>query len=187
MLKGIPGITLHDQKSIPTRELFAQRDLRCTPQREALYDVLRNCVTHPTVEELHQLVTQEHDMSVSLATVYNTVEALCKSGLARRLPTGNGSCRFDANTDEHLHVRFLDTSEILDVPDELSNKILGCLRNSLLEQVKKQLGVEIESISIQLLARRDGNGSNGRPNHNGPLSADVEADNLAADDSSSSR
>lgn len=104
-------------------------------------------------------------MSVSLATVYNTVEALCNAGLARRMPTGNGSCRFDANTGEHLHVRFLDTSEILDVPHELSNKILGCLRNSLIEQVKNELGVDIEGISIQLLARRESNGNGNHSSH----------------------
>lgn len=139
----------------PAREVFAQHGLRCTPQRQVLYETLRECKSHPTVEELHQLVSHGHDTAISLATVYNTVEALCKAGLARRLPTANGSSRYDADTGEHLHVRFTDTAEILDVPAELSARILNCLRRSLIEQVKKELGVEIDSVSIQLLARRN--------------------------------
>lgn len=148
-----------------TRELFAAHDLRCTPQRKVLYEALCGCPDHPTVEELHQRVAQHHDMSISLATVYNTMEVLCKAGLAKRLPTDNGSCRYDADTGEHLHVRFVDTAEILDVPSELSEKILGCLRKNLLEQVRQQLGVDIESVSIQLLARRNGHDANGCNDH----------------------
>jgi len=175
--RGAEATVVSNEHTEPgTRELFAEHDLRCTPQRKALYEALRSCRDHPTVEELHQRVTQHHDMSISLATVYNTVEVLCKAGLAKRLPTDNGSCRYDAEMGEHLHVRFVDTAEILDVPQELSEKILGCLRKNLIEQVREQLRVNIESVSIQLLARRGG------PEHNGCNGHTDAGDTTSAED-----
>ena len=60
--------------------------------------------------------------SMSRATVYNTLETLCKAGLARQMPTASGTCRYDADTAGHVHVQMIETSEIRDVPvpaDEL--------------------------------------------------------------------
>ncbi len=138
----------------PAKDVFARHGLRCTPQRQVLFETLRQTKSHPTVEELHQLVVEQHDKAISLATVYNTVEVLCKAGLAKRFPTANGCCRYDADIGEHLHVRFTDTGEIVDVPAELSDKILGCLRSKLIEQVEQQLGISIENVNIQLHSRR---------------------------------
>lgn len=174
----------NEQTQPSTRQIFVDHDVRCTPQRKALYEALRACSDHPTVEELHQRVTQQHGMSISLATVYNTVEVLCKAGLAKRLPTDNGSCRYDADMGEHLHVRFVDTAEILDVPHELSDKILGCLRKNLIEQVRDQLGVDIESVSIQLLARRHNGDQQHNGCHSGPADGPHDADDAPSNSSS---
>ena len=114
---------------ISTRELFAQHQLRCTQQRMAVYETLRASDAHPTAEELFRLVKPKTD-KLSLATVYNTLDALCEAGLVRRMPTTNGCCRYDADTSEHLHIRFRDTSQIRDVPQHLSERLLACHRTS---------------------------------------------------------
>ena len=49
------------------------------------------------------------DISLSLATIYNTLEAFCQAGLAQRLPTPNGCCRYDATLENHLHVRYRES------------------------------------------------------------------------------
>ncbi len=97
------------------RALFAIHNLRCTEQRVAVYEVLRTSKSHPTVEELHQLARSRVDR-LSLATVYNTVKALCDAGLARRFTMSNGCSRYDADTCGHLHVCLWDTCELRDVP-----------------------------------------------------------------------
>lgn len=130
-----------------TRDLFARRNLRCTTQRLAVYEALRACPSHPTAEELYRMV-KPHTPRLSLATVYNTLEALCRSGLAQRLPTTNGSCRFDADTSEHLHVRARNGSEILDIPEELSRRLLRNFPREVLEEIEERLGIEIDGISI---------------------------------------
>ncbi len=135
-----------------TRELFARHNLRCTAQRRALYESLAESKSHPTAEELF-LTVKPSITRLSLATVYNTLEALCKAGLARKLPTSNGSCRYDADTSEHLHVCFRESNKIQDVPSELGSKLIEHLPRSVIAEIELKLGVHVDGLNIQLLAR----------------------------------
>jgi Fe2+ or Zn2+ uptake regulation protein len=138
---------------IETRELFAQHNLRCTRQRVAVYEALCECKCHPTAEQLFQLVKPRTD-KLSLATVYNALEALCTAELVRRMPTTNGSCRYDADTSEHLHVRFPSTAEIEDVPRDLGSKLTEQLPQDVIEEIEAAMGIKIDAVSVQLLASR---------------------------------
>lgn len=138
---------------INTRDLFIRSSLRCTTQRVALFDTLRECKSHPTAEELFRMVKPGME-SLSLATVYNTLDALCEAGLAQKLPTPNGTCRYDANTSEHLHIRIRDTGEIRDVPEELSQRLMDQVSRSVLDDIGREMDVTIDSISIQLIGRK---------------------------------
>ena len=61
-----------------TRDLFETRSLRCTCQRLALYDALKASMNHPTAEELYRVVKLRPEYGrLSLATVYNTLAAVC--------------------------------------------------------------------------------------------------------------
>jgi Fur family transcriptional regulator, peroxide stress response regulator len=136
-----------------TRELFKRHNLRCTRQRLALFEALRNCMTHPTAEELYRMV-QSKAGGLSRATVYNTLDSLCQAGLARRMATTNGCCRYDADTSEHLHFRCRETSEIHDVPSALSQQLIQKLPRQVLHDIEKCMGVQIEGVSIQLLGTK---------------------------------
>lgn len=140
----------------PTRELFQKHQLRCTRQRLALYEALRQTTGHPTAEELYLMARTKRD-PMSRATVYNTLEALCRAGLARRMPTVSGCCRYDADTSDHLHFRCRATARIHDVPPELGRQLLEGMPKGVLAQIEKSMGVKIEAVSVQLL----GCGENG--------------------------
>ena len=99
-------------------------------------------------------MVQPNTRRLSRATVYNTLEALCKAGLARQLPTTNGCCRYDADTTEHLHVRFRDNSEIRDVPAELGRRLLENLPARVLADIESRMGIKIDGVNIQLLGHR---------------------------------
>lgn len=137
-----------------TRSLFAEHHLRCTQQRAAVFDALRGCKTHPTAEELFNLVRPQME-SLSLATIYNTLDALCDAGLARKMPTTNGSFRYDADTTAHTHVCFTETAEILDVPSDLGQTLHAHLPAEVLERIEREMGISIESINIEIQARRE--------------------------------
>lgn len=119
----------------------------------ALYDALRQCTCHPTAEELYRMV-QPHTDGLSRATVYNTLEALCKAGLARQLPTTNGCCRYDADTSEHLHLRFRENAEIRDVPVDLGARLMQNLPKAVIKQIEQRMGVRIDGVSIQLVGSK---------------------------------
>ena len=138
---------------LSTRELFAKHNLRCTRQRTLVYEALRETDRHPTAEELHRLVSRG-DERLSLATVYNTLEALEAAGLLRRLATEDGKARFDADTHPHAHVHLADTGEIVDVPHELGDALLERLPRDVIGRLEQSLGVRIESVSLLLGGRR---------------------------------
>jgi len=132
---------------------FVEHGLRCTRQRRAVYHALAASRCHPTADELHKLVTQSDEDSLSLATVYNTLEAFCNAGLAHKLSGcgGNGSTRYDAAGDDHLHLRCRKTGRIADAPDDLGQRLLEQLPDELLDELQDRLGFQITKIQIDLL------------------------------------
>ena len=136
-----------------TPELFAVHRIRCTKQRRALYEVLAATSQHPTAEELYRIVkpATEH---LSRATVYNTLETLCGVGLVQKLPSNKGCCRYDADVSEHMHICFREDGSIRDVPDDLGKELTRQIPRAVIAAVEDRLGIEIDGISVRLLARR---------------------------------
>ena len=134
------------------QRIFARHGLRCTRQRQSLYTALLASRSHPTVDQLHRQVIC-NDPGISLATVYNTLEAFCRAGLAQKLPaTGsNGSARFDAIRDNHLHTRCRSTGTLADVPVELSQQILDHIPKATLSKIEAELGFKVEQVQIELV------------------------------------
>lgn len=133
------------------RELFARHGLRCTPQRETIYAALVATKAHPTAEELFQQVRTRLP-GVSLATVYNTLEALTRRGLARRFNNPHepeGPARFDADTSPHVHV-ISDDGRIRDVPEDLGDRLMSSLPPALLDELEARLGVRVDRVNIEL-------------------------------------
>jgi Fe2+ or Zn2+ uptake regulation protein len=139
------------------RELFRDHGLRHTRQRELVYSALASTMGHPTADELFHLVRSKDD-GLSLATVYNTLDALCECGLCRKLPTsmGAGPCRYDADVSPHVHVSTLD-GRMLDVPTELSRRLLAGLDRAVVAEIETRLGVPLGDLSVQVVERASSN------------------------------
>ena len=75
---------------------------RSTPQREHVYSVLLQKRDHPTAEEVF-IRTKKTMPDISMATVYNCLDALVKCGLARQVTLDRGATRFCPNMREHGH------------------------------------------------------------------------------------
>lgn len=135
------------------RDLFRESGLRCTRQRELVYGALAATKAHPTADELF-LAVRADEPGLSLATVYNTLEALTAAGLCRRLPSANGAgpCRFDADTSRHAHVALPD-GRFVDVPDTLGSALLEGVPAEMIATIERELGVSIDDVSLTLHAR----------------------------------
>lgn len=127
--------------------------LRVTRQREVVYSALIAFHLHPTAEELLRLV-REQDGEVSLATIYNTLEALSAAGLTRRIPdsSGRGPCRYDADLSPHAHVTTPD-GQTIDLPPDLSKRVLAHLPRELVAEVEARTGRVVDRVQVQFVTR----------------------------------
>jgi Fur family peroxide stress response transcriptional regulator len=93
--------------------LLRKSGYRVTPQRLAVYDALARTKEHPNAETLYASLLPAFP-TMSLATVYKTVEILHNIGLIRLLNTGEPSFRYDADVSEHAHVQCESCGAVLD-------------------------------------------------------------------------
>jgi Fur family peroxide stress response transcriptional regulator len=109
----------HQDEAHLTTQLGAT-GLRLTPQRQQVYDVLLQKRDHPTAEEVF-IRAKKAMPEISHATVYNCLDALVKSGLARQVTVERGATRFCPNMMEHGHFHCSVCGMIYDVdlPNEL--------------------------------------------------------------------
>lgn len=103
------------EEELQLRHALDQAGCRFTKQRAAVYTYLKSVHSHPTVEEVYRAV-QSTIPQISLATVYNSLEALVSSSLAQKLILGDGRTRYDCRTDPHLHLRCVETGRVCDLP-----------------------------------------------------------------------
>jgi Fur family peroxide stress response transcriptional regulator len=89
--------------------------LRLTPQRRAVLEALEGNTDHPSALEIHRLA-REHEPSVSLATVYNTLEVLKSVGAVLELPF-EGCARYDPDVRPHVNVVCDGCGCIVDLAD----------------------------------------------------------------------
>ncbi len=84
-------------------DLFRARGLKVTPQRQCIFRVLHGSTVHPTAEAVHAEVVAEMP-TVSLRTVYQTLNDLADMGELVSFDVGTGSTRFDPTLDPHHHL-----------------------------------------------------------------------------------
>ena len=81
---------------------LADSGLRSTPQREIIYSTLLKKRDHPTAEEVFARVKADMP-TISLATVYNCLEALVQCSLIRQVNHERGPTRYCPNLRPHAH------------------------------------------------------------------------------------
>ncbi len=89
----------------PTQHLtkrLANSGYRATAHREHVYDVLIQDADHPTAEELFMRAKRRMP-DISMATVYNCLDALVKCHLVRQVHIDRGATRFCPNMEKHCH------------------------------------------------------------------------------------
>ena len=94
--------------------LLREKGFKVTPQRLAIYSALSSTKAHPSAEMLFNQL-QPHYPTMSLATVYKTIEILRELELVQILNTGEDSFRYDADTSNHPHIRCLACQRVDDV------------------------------------------------------------------------
>ena len=86
---------------------------KATPQRIAICRFAASSTEHPTAGRIYNEVRKQHP-TVSLATVYKTIDILKKHHIIQELAIVDGDKRFDSNTKTHLNLICVRCGEIRD-------------------------------------------------------------------------
>lgn len=88
-------------------------DVRLTPHRREVFDVLAASTDHPTAYEILDRV-KARSPGMSLATVYNCLEHLTSAGLIKLVHLERGQSRYCANLHEHVHFHCEKCGKVID-------------------------------------------------------------------------
>lgn len=116
-------------------EALRKAGLRATPQRIAICELLTESHSHPTATDIY-VELKEQFPSLSLATIYNTLDVLVGIGLVNALGSiGDDKVHFDADVSPHINLACLKCHKIVDAT---SNFI-----NQLNDEINKNSGFEL--------------------------------------------
>lgn len=99
-------------------ELMRKHNLRPTRQRLALSELLFDSpCRHVSAETLRNEVAAK-GISMSLATIYNTLNQFSSVGLLNEINLDDNVTYFDTNTDHHHHFFDPKTNDLVDIPSD---------------------------------------------------------------------
>ena len=96
---------------------FRARGLKVTPQRQCIFRILYGNDGHPTAESVYARAAAEMP-TISLRTVYQTLNDLAAMGELAQLDLGTGSARFDPTLDPHHHLVCTGCGTVVDLHAE---------------------------------------------------------------------
>ncbi len=97
--------------------------LKVTPQRAAIIDYLDGNKCHPTAEDIFAALGGDYP-TLSLATVYNTLESLITIGEVSEINLDPERKHFDPDTTDHNHIVCTECNKITDVFADYSSGLL---------------------------------------------------------------
>lgn len=95
------------------QEACVRAGLRVTYQRLEIYRELADAMDHPTVEMLHARLIRKIP-TLSLDTVYRTMDTLSRHGLIHKVETSASQARFEVVHEHHHHLICSRCAEITD-------------------------------------------------------------------------
>lgn len=99
-------------------KFLKEKGYKVTPQRIAVYNILKNTKEHPSVDMLYSRLQPEYP-TMSLATVYKSLEVFKELGLVQELNVGEDKFRYDSNVKQHPHIACIACGKVEDVDDEM--------------------------------------------------------------------
>ncbi len=89
-------------------------NFRLTTQRKVILEELRKVKSHPSADEVYELVRNRLP-KVSLGTIYRNLDMLASQGIIQKLSVADTQMRFDGNPEPHLHVFCDNCGKVADI------------------------------------------------------------------------
>ena len=100
-----------------------------TRQRKVIIEELRKVDTHPSADEVYEMVRKRLPR-ISLGTVYRNLEILSAKGEIQKLELGSTLKRFDGIAENHYHIRCLHCDRVIDAPADFDVAVNHDLKNA---------------------------------------------------------
>ena len=124
--------------------LQKQLNLRMTCQRKVILEELRKVDTHPSADEVYEMVRKRLPR-ISLGTVYRNLEILSESGEIQKLELGCNLKRFDGIAENHYHIRCIHCDRLVDAPADFDVAVNHDIKNAVEYKI---IGHKLEFIGI---------------------------------------
>jgi Fur family peroxide stress response transcriptional regulator len=118
-------------------DLLHEHDLKATTQRVALLDIVMEQGHHPTAEQIHERLTEEHP-TVSRSTVYESLSKFVELGILNELHIGDGVTRYEFFNDPHVNVVCRECKQIVDVDSPELVELLDRVHDETAYEVRTQ-------------------------------------------------
>jgi Fe2+ or Zn2+ uptake regulation protein len=97
------------------KELLSGKGIKPTFQRLKILEYMRkNMKNHPTVEMIHEELLKDIP-TISLTTVYNTLNTLLEKGLVDGITITGTETRYDLDVSPHHHFLCKECGKIIDI------------------------------------------------------------------------
>jgi len=97
--------------------------IRRTAQRQIILEELAKVKTHPTANDLYDMVRKRLPR-IGLGTVYRNLELMSNKGIIQKLEVGGTQKRFDAITEPHCHIRCTYCGKVEDIDLAVTDDVL---------------------------------------------------------------
>ncbi|MFC4873891.1 Fur family transcriptional regulator [Negadavirga shengliensis] len=124
------------------KKRIVQGGMKFTHQRMVIYGALSLSEDHPTAERVHEKIKSANP-SISLGTVYKTLDSFVNAGILQKFTDDTGIMRFDPVLETHSHLYCNDSKEFRDFKNPLLEKLL----KSFFEENEIE-GFEVEEVSL---------------------------------------
>jgi Fur family ferric uptake transcriptional regulator len=126
-------------------ELCARAGLKMTGQRRTILQVLGESDDHPSVEVIYDRA-RAVDPSISMATVYRTLNLLDELNLVVKHDFKENFARFDIRMDHHHHLIDVESGDVI----EFQNDEIERMK----EKIARELGYDLVECRLELYGRK---------------------------------
>jgi len=114
-----------------------------TAQRAAIISFLESTKSHPAILDIYHAVSKKLS-TISITTIYNTMNLLKQEGIVRELPAVRGQgVRFDSDTAPHHHL-------VCNVCNSFINIDLKDIDHSVLLPEEQRQGFDVQKVSVKI-------------------------------------
>lgn len=119
--------------------------LKMTGPRKTILKVLAEAHDHPSVEEVYERA-KVLDNTISIATVYRTLNMLDELDLVTRHEFNESFSRYETNTEHHHHLIDMETGKVIEFQNEELEKLKV--------KIAAELGYDLIDHRLELYGRK---------------------------------